>query len=167
MTHPSLGLPPPDVTAGHPAAAARLRAESPRLAKIAFEATLQEHPNFRENYDEPLLRVLLRDYERHIEQLARALETGEDRFVVQYGEWLVPVYRHRRVPMRDFVRMLEGLASASVGVLATEDGRLLRDLIGRWEARLRHHQRLAGDHKGSSIVRFFWKAAGVGDDSVI
>jgi hypothetical protein len=167
MTHPSLGLPPSDVTAGHPAAAARLRAQGPRLAKVAFEATLQDHPHFREKYSEQLLRILLRDYERHIEQLARALETGEDRFVVQYAEWLVPVYRRRGVPMKDFQRMLEGLGSASIGVLPTEDGRLLRDLIGRWEARLDHHKRLAGDHKGNSIVRFFWKGAGIADDSVV
>ena len=51
--------------------------------------------------------MMLRDYERHIEQLARSLETGEDRFVTQYGEWLVPVYRHRQHPdagLRDHAR---------------------------------------------------------------
>lgn len=167
MTHPSLGFPPPDVAAGHPAAAARLRSDAARLGKIAFEATLERDPTFRQRYDQRLLRILLRDYERHIEQLARALETGQERFVTQYGEWLVPVYRHRQVPMRDFMTMLEGLASASLGVLPTEDGRLLRDLIARWTARLRHHQRLAGDHKGNAIVRFFWKGAGIADDSVV
>ncbi|MEA2621380.1 MAG: hypothetical protein QOH61_290 [Chloroflexota bacterium] len=160
-------MPPADATAGQPDAAARLRAASNRLATVALEATFQADPTFPERYDERMLRILLRDYERHIEQLARALETGEDRFVVQYGEWLVPVYRHRRISMRDFVTMLEGLGSASIGVLGTSDGRLLRELIDRWAARLRHHQRLAGDHKGNSLVRFFWKGAGIGDDSVI
>jgi len=46
----------------------------------------------------------------------------------------------------------------------------MQELLGdidRWRARLKHHGRLAGDHKGNSIVRFFWKAAGIGDDSVI
>ena len=111
--------------------------------------------------------MLLRDYDRHIEQLARALETGEDRFVVQYGEWLVPVYRRRRVPMR---RLRDDCSTGSAAASARcprTDGRLLRELIARWAARLRHHQRLAGDHKGNSIVRFFWKGAGIADDSVV
>ena len=95
MTHPSLGFPPPDATAGNPAAAARIRGEKVRLAQIVFETALNRDPSFRERYDERMLQMLLRDYERHIEQVARALETGQDRFVVQYGEWLVPVYRHR------------------------------------------------------------------------
>jgi hypothetical protein len=167
MTHPSLGHPPPDATAGQPTAAARIRAQKARLAQVAFEAALNRDPTFRERYDEPLLRILLRDYDRHIEQLARALETGEDRFVVQYGEWLVPVYRHRRVPMGDLVTMLDGLATAAASTLGADDSRLLRELIARWAARLRHHQRLAGDHKGNPIVRFFWKGSGIADDSVI
>jgi hypothetical protein len=167
MTHPSLGHPPFDATAGQPAAAARIRRDSARLGKIAFEATLQRDPAFRERYDDRMLRLLLRDYERHIEQLARSLETGEERYVTQYGEWLVPVYRHRRVPMRDLISMLEGLASASISVLPTEDGRHVRTLIDLWVTRLRHHQRLAGDHEGNSVARFIWKGAGIADDSAI
>ena len=167
MTHPSLGLPPPDATVGHPAAAARLRSERARLGRVAFDASLLADPTLRERYDERMLRILLRDYERHIEQLARSLETGQERFVTQYGEWLVPVYRHRSIPMRDFVTLLEGLASASMSVLPTEDDRHVRELIDRWTGRLRHHQRLAGDHKGNPIVRFFFKGAGIGDDSVV
>ena len=85
--------------------------------QIAFETTFKRDPSFRERYDERMLQMLLRDYDRHIEQVARALETGEDRFVVQYGEWLVPVYRHRRVPMGDFVTMLDGLAAAASSTL--------------------------------------------------
>jgi hypothetical protein len=167
MTHPSLGFPPPDATAGNPAAAARIRAEKMRLAQLAFETTLNRDPSFRERYDERMLQMLLRDYDRHIEQVARALETGQDRFVVQYGEWLVPVYRHRRVPMGDLVALLDGLAAAASSALSSEDGRLLRELMARWSGRLRHHQRLAGDHTGNSIVRFFWKGAGIADDSVV
>ena len=63
--------------------------------------------------------LLLRDYDRHIEQLARALETGEDGYVVNYGEWLVPIYRRRRIPMADFMAMLAGLRDACASVLCT------------------------------------------------
>ena len=52
-------------------------------------------------------------------------------------------------------------------MLPTDDGRRVRALIDRWTARLRHHQRLAGDHKGNPVVRFFFKGAGIGDDSVV
>lgn len=167
MSHPSLGLPPPDPNAGHPAAARRLRDARARLAQIALETTIQLDPTFPDRYDEPALRRFLRDYDRHIEQLAVALETGEDRFVVQYGEWLVPVMRHRHVPMKDFMLLLDGLRAAALTVLTSQDAGLLRELMVRWQARMKHHQRLAGDHKGNPLVRFFWKGAGIGDDSVV
>jgi hypothetical protein len=167
MPHPSLGLPPADTTAGHPAAAARVRREGARLGRLALEASAQRDPTFATRYDEIDLRRFLRDFERHIEQVARALETGEDYFVVNYGEWLVPVYRRRRVPMRDFALMLMGLRDAAASVLSPEEVRSLTDLIDRWQVRLKHHGRLAGDHKGIPIVRFFWKGAGIADDSII
>ena len=167
MAHPSLGLPPPDRTAGAPAAAARLRSERNRLAILALEAAHRLVPAFGDRYDDLEKRRFLRDYERHIEQLARALETGDDGFVTNYGEWLVPVYRRRDVPMKDFIIMLGGLRDAALTVLPRDEARLTRELIERWAARLRHHGRLPGDHKGNPIVRFLWKGAGIGDDSVV
>jgi hypothetical protein len=167
MSHPSLGLPPDDRSAGHPAASGRLREARPRLAQIALETSLQLDRTFADRYDELALRRFLRDYDTHIEQLARALETGEDCFVVQYGEWLVPVFRHRYVPMTDFMLLLDGLRAAALTVLTSQDAALLRSLMERWQARLKHHQRLPGDHKGNPIVRFFWKGAGIADDSVV
>ena len=167
MAHPSLGLPPPDATAGHTRAAARLRGERSRLARLALRASIGLAPHFRERYDETALRLFLRDFDRHIEQLARALETGDDGFVTDYGEWLVPIYRRRRVPMKDFMVMLGGLRDASLAVLPPEDARAARQLIERWALRLKHHGRLPGDHQGNRIIRFFWKGAGIGDDSVI
>ncbi len=167
MVHPSLGLPPSDATAGSPAAAARLRGSRERLAQVALEASVRLAPYFAERYSDLEMRRFLRDLDRHIEQLARALETGEDGYVTDYGEWLVPVYRRRHVPMKDFIVMLGGLRDAALAVLPSDEARLTRALIERWAARLKHHGRLAGDHKGNPVVRFFWKAAGIGDDSVV
>src|SRR3954453_15985440 len=93
MQHPSLGLPPSDNTAGLPEAAAALRLNRERLARIALEATIKLSPGFNGRSDDQILRLRLRESGRHIEQLARALETGEDGYVVNYGEWLVPIYR--------------------------------------------------------------------------
>jgi hypothetical protein len=167
MAHPSLGLPPPDRTAGLPAAALRLRANSGRLSRLALQNTVRLVPGFDARYDEVALRLFLRDMERHVEQLARALETGNPSFVTNYGEWLVPVYRRRRVSMKDFIAQLEGLRQAAATVLAPEENAVARELFEAWVQRLRHHQRLPGDHKGNPIVRFFWKGAGVLDDEII
>ena len=167
MPHPTLGLPPADTSAGHPAAAARLRTNAERIARIALQTTLRDAEGFADRYDEPALRLFLRDLERHIEQLARALETGEETYVVQYAEWLVPVYRRRRVPMADFMAMLAGLDAAAGTVLSPEERQVSDRLFVRWRDTLKHHQRLPGDHKGNSVIRFFWKGAGIGDDKWI
>jgi hypothetical protein len=167
MPHPSLGLPPRDVTAGHPAAAARLRASRTRLARIALEATLRDAPRFRETYDEVGLRRFLRDYDRHIEQLARAIETGDAYYTQMYGEWLVPVYRRREVPMKDVIALVRGLREAAATVMTPAESEAAEPLFERWIDRLQHHRRLPGDHAGNPVVRFFWKGAGIMDDEVV
>ena len=53
-----------------------------RLPALPLEAALRIDPTLRDRHDELMLRRFLRDYDRHIEQLARAVATGEDRFVV-------------------------------------------------------------------------------------
>ncbi|MEO6349913.1 MAG: hypothetical protein ABIP53_04605 [Candidatus Limnocylindrales bacterium] len=164
MPHPTLGLPPADTAAGHPAAAARLRDGNGRIAKLALQATLRDTEGFGERYDETSLRLFLRDFQTHVDQLAKALETGQDYYVVSYGEWLVPVYRRREVPMADVMAMLRGLRSAAATVLTPDEREIVDGLFDRWFVTLKHHQRLPGDHKGNALIRFFWKGAGIGDD---
>src|SRR5690348_15233434 len=147
MHHPALGLPPDDISAGLPAAAARLRANRKRLANVALQQTIKLAPGFNERYDETKIRLILRDFDTHIEQLARALETGEDSYVVAYGEWLVPIYRRRGIPMLDFIALLAGLRDACASVLTPSDNEAAQALFDRWSEKLKHHGRLAGDHK--------------------
>ena len=163
MPHPSLGFPPPDTAAGQPAAATRLRLNKERVAKVALQSALKHEPGL-EDHGEVMLRLFLRDYGRHIEQLARAIESGDDSFVINYGEWLVPIYRRRRVPMRDFIALIAGLRDASATVLAPDENKVAEELFARWGEKLKHHGRLPGDHRGNPILRFFWKGAGLGDD---
>ena len=167
MAHPLLGLPPSDAIAGRPDAAVRLRTARERLARLALEASLRMDPTFRARYDDLALRRILRDNDRHIEQLALALETGEERFVTDYGEHIVPIYRRRDIRMNDYVTILGGLREAALSVLPGEDAGPTTQLIDRWIERVRHHRRLAGDHKGNPIARFIWKGAGLGDDTVV
>jgi hypothetical protein len=150
-----------------PAAALRLRANRERLCRLALEATLRLAPRFEERYDTTALRLFLRDYERHVEQLARSLETDNELFMSEYAEWLVPVYRRRRVPMKDLIGLLTGLDEVVATVLTPDEHRAARLFIERCAQKLKHHGRLPGDHKGNPIVRFFWKGAGILDDEIV
>ena len=166
MPHPATGLPPSDATAGHPVVAARLRA-SQRLPSLALDAALRLDPTLRERYDELMLRRFLRDYQQHIEQLACAVETAEQRFVVTYGETLVPLYRRRGVRMNDVATLLRGLEEAAIALGASTEAGVIRAPMAAWIERMRRHRRLPGDHQGNAAVRFVWKGAGLGDDSVV
>jgi hypothetical protein len=166
MPHPATGLPPSDATAGHPAVAARLRASS-RLPALSLEAALRIDGSLGERYDGLMLRRLLRDFEQHIEQLARAIETGEPRYVVVYGETLVPIYRRRGVRMNDVTTLLRGLEEAAIALGASAEAPLIRAPMAAFVERMRRHRRLPGDHEGNSAVRFVWKGAGLGDDTVV
>ena len=109
MSHPVLGLPPADPTAGRTAAAARLRDQRSTLGTLALKSALAADPTLDDRYDDITLRTLLRDYERHIEQFALALETGESRHVTEWAEWIVPIYRRRRISTRDQQTLIGGL----------------------------------------------------------
>jgi hypothetical protein len=146
--------------------AARLR-HATRLPATALDAAYRIDETLPERYDEIVQRTFLRDYQQHIEQLARAIETGEDRFVVVWGESLVPIYRRRNVRMNDVVSLLRGLEEAALALGPAADADVIRDPLGAWVERMRHHRRLAGDHEGNAAVRFIWKGAGFGDDTVV
>lgn len=167
MPHPVLGLPPSDATSGQPLVAARLRGARARIGPLSLEAALRRDPTLRDRLDDLALRQLLRDLDGYVEQLARAIETGEERYVVMYGEWLVPLYRRRGVRMNDVVTLVAGFEDACLAVVPGSDAPVVRALIEAWIERLRHHRRLAGDHKGNAVARFFFKGAGLGDDTVV
>jgi hypothetical protein len=167
MSHPSLGLPPADPTAGRPEAAARLRRQRSTLASLALKSALEADRTMADRYDSGVMRTLLRDYDRHVEQFALALETGEARYVTEWAEWIVPIYRRRRIPARDQRTLVAALRPAAAAVLPPQDAAAFGELVDAWFTRLRLYQRLPGDHKGNPVARFIFKGAGVLDDSVI
>ena len=146
--------------------AGRLRGAN-RLPATALEAACRIDETLTERYDELVLRTFLRDYGQYIEQLARAVETGEDRFLVVWGESIVPIYRRRNVRMNDVVSLVRGLEEAAVAMGPAADAEVIREPVGALVERLRHHRRLPGDHEGNAAVRFVWKGAGFGDDTVV
>lgn len=160
MSHPSLGLPPRDLTAGYPDAAARIRAGAPRLAGRALAVALDADPTIHERYDEAGLRHLLRDAELLAERVALSVAGGAPNPAVEYADMTAPVYRRRRVPMDDLVALCKGLRAALPGVLApgelsTADAALDAAIeVYRW------HRRLAGDaRKRNRLLQFIYKGA--------
>ncbi|MGH2406743.1 MAG: hypothetical protein ACRDF7_01525 [Candidatus Limnocylindrales bacterium] len=167
MSHPVLGLPAADPTVGRTDAAARLRRDRDTIGRLALQAALAADPGLADRYDETMQRRFLQDFQQHVEQLAQALETGEERYVTNYAEWLVPIYRRRHVPVRDQDMLLGGLREAAANVLTPDDGRALGGLVDAWLARLKFHRALPGDHKGNRVARIIWKGAGLLDETVI
>ncbi len=165
MPHPSLGHAPRDMTAGLPEAAARLRANKARLARLALEATVRNLPEFEVRYDDLALRRFLRDYDRHIEQLARALESADDYYVTSYAECARAALpaparsdaRPRRAADRSRAGQRERPGAGRETVLrlsSSRAGPTRSGITTGWPAITR----------AMLCVRFFWKGAGVGDD---
>jgi hypothetical protein len=167
MPHPALGLPPTEPVADASNVATRLRAAVDRLPALSLAAAVRIDPSIRERHDDLAMRLFLRDYERHVEQLSRAVESGDDCHVEVYAETLVPIYRRRRVPMNDVVTLVRGLEEAAISLSPAAEADAIRRAVAAWVGCLRHHRRLPGDHVGNRVARFIWKGAGLGDDSVV
>jgi hypothetical protein len=158
VSHPSLGLPPHDRTAGSPDAAARIRAEQDRLAARALRVAMDRDRTIDERYDDAGLRHLLRDATLLVERVALSVETGDPGLAREYAEWTAPVYRRRRTPMDDVVALCEGLRVALPSVLAPWElapaGEALDAAIGAF----RWHRRIAGDgRRKNAFLQFLYK----------
>jgi hypothetical protein len=121
VSHPSLGLPPRSLTAGHPDAAARLRASRPALAVRSLEVAVDADPTIRDRYDDTGLRNLLRDAEVFVDRLALCVAGDDAHWLGHFAETSSTVFRRRGVAMVDVIAVLEGLRSAARGVLSTEE----------------------------------------------
>ena len=161
MSHPNLGLPPIDRTAGFPAAAERLRTVRGDLGRRALEATRPGRPDApRAASARPAWRHLLRDTEAWIEAIAQCLEAGDPSLMHAFAEQVVAPYRRRRVSMDDLTRLAEGFRAALQAVLgpveqASADAALDAAIeVFRW------HRRLAGDaRKRNRILQAIYKGA--------
>jgi hypothetical protein len=158
VSHPSLGLPPLDLTAGSPAAAARIRANGARLATRALSVAMDADPTIRERHDEAGQRHLLRDSELLAERIALAVAAGDASPAREYADWTAPVYRRRRVPMDDLVALCEGLRAALPSVLAPAELPAAGEAIDAAIEVYRWHRRLAGDaRKKNAFLQFLYK----------
>ena len=158
MPHPSLGLPPLDLTAGYPAAAERIRAARPRLATRALQVALADVRGMRERYDEAGLRQLLLDTELLAERVALGVASNTPDVGREYAEWTAPVYRRRKVPLDDLMALCRGLHQALPDVLSAAEMVPADATLDEAIKVYRWHRRLAGDaRKRNALLQLLYK----------
>jgi hypothetical protein len=160
VSHPSLGLPPPDQTAGFPAAAARIDAARTRLAARALEIAFDKDPTLRDRYDELGLRKLLRDAGTLLERIAVAVASGDPEPLRAFADHVAPIYRRRSVPMDDLINLAEGLRAATATVLTGPEVAPVDAAVDTAIDEFRWHRRIAGDaRKKNRILQAIYKGA--------
>lgn len=158
MSHPSLGLPPLDLTAGFPDAAARIRANASRLAARALSIAMDADPTIRERLDEAGQRHLLHGAALLAERVALAVAADDTSPTHDYADWTSVVYRRKRVPMDDLVALCEGLRAALPSVLAPGEMPSASAALDAAIEVYRWHRRLAGDaRKRNAFLQFIYK----------
>jgi hypothetical protein len=158
VSHPSLGLPPLDETAGLPDAARRLRARAPELAARALTVAMDADPTMRERYDETGLRGRLRDAELLAERLAICVGSGDPAPLREYAVWTTPMYRRKQVPLDDLIGLCEGLRAALPVALAPLELETANTALDAAVTQFRWTRRLAGDaRRKNAFLQFLYK----------
>lgn len=160
MSHPALGLPPLDASAGLPAAAARLRAAGQRLGSRALEIAIELDPTINEHNDETGIRLLLRDMDILIDEVAESIATSSVAAIHSWAEQASVIYRRRRVPMDNVIALCEGLREASRAVLTPSERPAADAALDTAIERFRWQRRIAGDaRKRNRILQLLYKGA--------
>jgi hypothetical protein len=160
VSHPTLGLPPRSLHAGFPDGAARLRANSARLAARALEVAVDEDPTLRTRHDDAALRNLLLDAEVFVERLALCVAGNDPLWLKEFADQTATVYRRRLVPMDDVARLLEAIRAGARGVLSAEEMAPADAAIDEAIAVFRWYRRLAGDaRKRNRILAALYRGA--------
>ena len=158
VSHPSLGRPPLDPTAGSPEAARRIRDALSRLGAMALATALDRDPTLRERNDEVGLRQRLRDAELLADRVALAVAAGDPAPAREYADWTAPMYRRKRVPLDDLINLCEGLRAALPAVISLDESVDAERAIDEAIAQYRWHRRLAGDaRKRNAFLQFIYK----------
>lgn len=160
VSHPSLGLPPRDLSAGDPVGANAIRSAGPRLRARAMAAALDLDPTLRDRHSAVVQQALLADLDAFADRLVVAVSGGDPRAMATFADLVAVRYRKRKVPMADVVTLCEGLrrtAVAAAGTAATPGVDAAIDAaieVFRW------HGRLAGDgRKRHPLIAFIYKGA--------
>ena len=160
MSHPSLGLPPPDLSAGDTAAAAAIRSGGARLRARTFAAALDIDPTLGDRYDELVQAALLADLEAFVDRLVVAVASGDPRAMATFADLVAVRYRKRKIGMDDLVTLCDGLRRAAVAVVEPGGEAAIDSAIDAAIVVFRWHRRLAGDaRKRHPLLAFIYKGA--------
>ena len=160
VSHPSLGLPPIDRTAGSPASADALRAARARLGERAIEYAGQAEPTFADRYDAVALAELRLDVDAMVGRLADSVASDDPGGLARWAEMVVPRFRKKGVSMDDLRLLLEGLRRAAPSVVLPEAMPIVDASVDAANAVFKWHRRLAGDaRKRHPLVAFLYKGA--------
>ena len=158
MSHPSLGLPPRDLTAGFPEAADRLQAQRAAVAARALEVAVSGDPTYRDRHDEASMRGLLGDAEVYVDKLALCVAGNDPHWLREMADQTATVYRRREVPLDDVIRLFEGLRASARGALTEQEMAPADEAVDAAIAVYRWHRRLAGDaRKRNPILAAIYK----------
>jgi hypothetical protein len=145
---------------GFPAAAERLHRAQARLGARALEVALDRDPTMRDRHGEIGLRRLLRDTETLVDRLGVAVASNDHQPIGTWAEWVVPIYRRRRVPMDDLILLCEGLRLAVPAVLAPDERTVVDAALDEGIRVFRWHRRIAGDaRKRNRLLALLYKGA--------
>jgi hypothetical protein len=160
VSHPSLGLPPIDRTAGDPRSADALRAARARIAARAIDAAATADPGFSERYPAAALAQLRLDVDAMVGGLADAVAANEPDLMGRWAEMVVPRFRKKAVSADDLVLLFEGLRRAAPSVVLPEAMPIVEASLDAGIAVFRWHRRLAGDaRKRNPFLAFIYKGA--------
>ncbi|NJD28389.1 MAG: hypothetical protein FIA92_08835 [Chloroflexi bacterium] len=160
MSHPSLGLPPRDLSAGRPDAGAILTASRSRIAARALEIALELDSTMGERHDELALRGLLADLSAFIDRLAIAVAAEDPGVMANFAEMVAVRYRKRAIPMDDVVTLCEGLRRSAQAVLPSAVAPVVDPAIDEGIRVFRWHRRIAGDaRKRNPLLAFIYRGA--------
>jgi hypothetical protein len=158
VSHPSLGRPPRDLSAGSPAAARHIRASIEQLAARALESAVDRDPTLKTRYDELGLRERLHDAELIADRIALSVAAGDPVPAREYADWTSPVYRRKRIPLDDLINLCEGLRAALPAVLRPDELPSADRALDAAIAKYRWHRRIAGDaRKRNAFLQFIYK----------
>jgi hypothetical protein len=153
-------MPPRDMRAGDPAAAAALRSGGARLRGRAFQAALDLDPTLRDRYDDLARQSLLSDLEAFVDRLVAAVSSGEPRAMATFADLVAVRYRKRKIPMDDLVTLCDGLRRAAAAVVEPDSVPTVDAALDAAITVFKWHRRLAGDaRKRNPFLAFIYKGA--------
>lgn len=160
MSHPSLGEPPRDLSAGDPVAANAIHAGGPRLRARAMATALDLDPTLPDRHSAVVRQALLADLDAFADRLVLAVSSGDPRAMATFADLVAVRYRKRKIPMDDVVTLCEGLRRTASAVVDGAAGPAIDAAIDAAIEVFRWHRRLAGDaRRRHPLIAFIYKGA--------